>query len=252
MGRVKRVKGWSDGLACSAMETSLVHRSRNGWVIAPDGGLPPRGSRTPVLRAALNEIAQQGGGRAELWIPASNESDDHEPLACGFTRWRELWQMRCPLPAAPSTLRVRAFTDADADEFLAVNNRAFAWHPEQGNMTREGLAERQAQPWFDRRGFLLHFRDNRLAGFCWTKLHAATDDDPAMGEIYAIAVDPDFHGRGIAVPLTLAGLQWLAAHGPRTGMLYVEHDNDAAVATYRRIGFTVHHADRAYEIVVPA
>ena len=71
-----------------------------------------------------------------------------------------------------------------------------------------------------------------------------------MGEIYAVAVDPDFHGRGIAVPLTLAGLQWLAAQGPRTGMLYVEHDNDPAVATYRRIGFTVHHADRAYELVV--
>jgi mycothiol synthase len=232
------------------METSLVQRSRNGWIIDPGRDLPPQGERSALLREAIAQIAREGGGRAEFWVHAGDDGDDHEPLAHGFTKWRELWQMRCPLPAAPSTLWVRAYTDADADAFLAVNNRAFEWHPEQGNMTREGLAARQAEPWFDPRGFLLHPRDGRLAGFCWTKLHAATAVDPAMGEIYAIAVDPDFHGRGIAVPLTLAGLQWLAAHGPRTGMLYVEHDNHAAVATYRRIGFTVHHADRAYELVV--
>jgi mycothiol synthase len=232
------------------MAPALATRTGNGWLIDSDRGLPARGQRAEWLRDALAEIAHEGGGRTELWIHGSSAEDDDEPLACGFTRWRELWQMRCPLPAAPSTLRVRPFTDADADDFLAVNNRAFAWHPEQGSMSRDGLAQRQAEPWYDPRGFLLHERDGRLAGFCWTKVHPPTADDPALGEIYAIAVDPDFHGQGIGVPLTLAGLQWLAARGPRSGMLYVEHDNHAAVATYRRIGFTVHHADRAYERIV--
>ena len=67
-----------------------------------------------------------------------------------------------------------------------------------------------------------------------------------MGEIFVIAVDPDFHGRGLGVPMTLAGLEWLADRGLRHGMLYVEADNDAANATYRRIGFTRHRTDRAY------
>lgn len=232
------------------MTAPRATRSGNGWIIDPDGGLPARADRDAWLRDVLAQISADGGGRTELWIHDSTEEDDEAPLACGFARWRELWQMRCPLPAAPSTLWVRAFTDADADDFLAVNNRAFAWHPEQGNMTHEGLVQRQSEPWYDPRGFLLHVREGRLAGFCWTKLHPATAIDPPLGEIYAIAVDPDFHGRGIGGPLTLAGLQWLAAQGPRTGMLYVEHDNHAAVATYRRIGFDVHHADRAYELVV--
>jgi mycothiol synthase len=232
------------------MTAPIATRSADGWIIDPIDGLPARGERAAWLRDVVAQIVREGGGRTELWIHHATDEDDEAPLACGFRRWRELWQMRCPLPAAPSTLWVRAFTDADAEAFLEVNNRAFAWHPEQGNMTREGLARRQAEPWYDKRGFLLHERDGRLAGFCWTKVHPATSDDPALGEIYAIAVDPDFHGRGIGVPLTLAGLQRLAARGPRTGMLYVEHDNHAAVATYRRIGFTVHHADRAYELDV--
>ena len=158
--------------------------------------------------------------------------------------------MRCPLPAAPSGVATRAFTrtDHDIDGFLSVNNRAFAWHPEQGGLTREDLAEPFHASWFDDDGFRILERDGRVIAFCWTKVHAADDalGDPPLGEIYVIAVDPDHHGEGLGKALTLAGLEWLSEHGMRTGMLYVEHDNLAAVRTYERIGFRVHHVDRAY------
>jgi mycothiol synthase len=214
---------------------------------------------------AVDAVRAAGGGRLVLWVErVTGHADDEEAalhaaaLAAGFTPWRDLLNMRCVLPvpeeiSAPArSLPVRAFTDADADAFLEVNNRAFAWHPEQGNMTVEGLDARRAEPWFDPNGFLLHERDGRLAGFCWTKVHPADDrlGDPPMGEIYAIAVDPDFHGQGIGGPLTLAGLDWLAQQGLSVGMLYVESDNHAAVRTYERIGFTVHHIDRAYTLDV--
>ena len=47
-----------------------------------------------------------------------------------------------------------------------------------------------------------------------------------------IAVDPDFHGRGLGAQLTLAGLDHLAGEGIETGMLYVDADNTPAVTLY--------------------
>jgi mycothiol synthase len=101
-----------------------------------------------------------------------------------------------------------------------------------------------AEPWFDANGFLLHEREGRLAGFCWTKIHATVD--PALGEIHIIAVDPDFNGLGLGRALTLAGLSWLHRQGLGTGMLYVDAANAPALGLYRSLGFTVDHVDRRY------
>src|SRR3954452_14443969 len=139
-------------------------------------------------------------------------------------------------------LETRAFApNPDEDACLDVNNRAFDWHPEQGGWTRDTILEREKQAWFDADGFLLHERDGRLAGFCWTKVHA--DHDPPLGEIYVIAVDPDFAGRGLGRKLVLAGLDHLAEEGLRVGMLYVDAANSRAVDLYRDLGFVVDHVD---------
>jgi len=134
----------------------------------------------------------------------------------------------------------------DEEAWLEVNNRAFAWHPDQHGQTMADITAAEAEPWFDPEGFLLHEVDGRLAGFCWTKIH--DDERPRLGEIYVIGVDPAFHGQGLGRPLVLAGLDWLADQGLRDGILYVEHDNAPALHVYEKMGFEVLSHDRWWRL----
>jgi mycothiol synthase len=215
-------------------------------VVAPEHRDKATEIGTALVEGALDAVAKAGGGQLHLWVSHAEADDDAVAAAAGLHKGRDLFQMRRPLPVdEPYDLTTRPFVPGqDDDAWIDSNNSAFADHPEQGGWTRETLAARQREPWFDPAGFLLHERDGRLAGFCWTKLHR--DHEPLLGEIYVIAVDPEFQGLRIARPLVLAGLDSLAQRGAAVGMLYVDAANQSALKLYRDLGFEVHHVDRAY------
>ena len=210
----------------------------------------------PLLSGARDLVAAAGGGTLQWWVVDPTAEIDAIGRANGLDAGRTLYQMQVelPLPAdvveAARGVPTRAFVPGrDEAAWLDVNNAAFADHPEQGGWDAATLAQREAQSWFDPEGFRLHERGGRLAAFCWTKVHA--DSAPVLGEIYVIAVHPDFVGLGLGKALTVAGLDHLAGLGITTGMLYVDADNVAAVGMYRRLGFETHRTDRAYVGHVP-
>ena len=200
------------------------------------------------LARDLDEVRAGGGGPTYVWVSAPTAADDSLAAAAGLSVGRDLYELRValPLPAPVVPLAWRPFRRPDDDAaWLEVNNAAFDWHPEQGGWTLEKLHESLDEPWVDLGGFLVHERDGRMAGFCWTKVH--DEEDPPVGEIYVIAVHPDFHGLGLGKGLTLEAMGWLhRARGLTVGNLFVDASNTTAVRMYESLGFQRYRTDRAY------
>ncbi|MFE3442326.1 mycothiol synthase [Nocardia sp. NPDC059180] len=201
------------------------------------------------------EALSAGGVGARVWAHGNLPAARAVSARLGLTIARELWQMRrdlateeLPELAAPEGILLRTYAGPDDDaELLRVNNAAFAWHPEQGGWTERDIAVRRDEPWFDPKGLFVAVdpaEPDRLLGFHWTKVH--TELDPPLGEVYVVGIDPAAQGRGLGRLLTLAGLHYLRDRGLSAVLLYTEADNESAVRTYTRLGFTVAHVDAAY------
>jgi mycothiol synthase len=198
--------------------------------------------------------AAEGGGHAlRLWAHGDLPAAAALAAATGFERFRALWQLRRPLgessseqplaqPALPAGRTLRTFVPGqDEDEWLALNARAFAKHPEQGGWTRHDLELREREPWFEPAGFFIAEADGLMAGFHWTKVQ-----DPGLGEVYVVGVDPAEQGSGLGRALTLAGLHHLRDRGVPQAMLYVDEDNVPAIRMYQALGFARTRIDAMY------
>jgi mycothiol synthase len=228
----------------------------------------PSYRQQPIARKLVQALlAETPDGRLRLWAHGRQAADSSlaRSLArsLGFARERVLWQMRrslfAPLPAPefPAGVTLRTFVvGQDEQAWIAVNNRAFASHPDQGHWTIEDVCRRENEPWFDSAGFFLAERDGRLVGFHWTKVHGGTGERAGeqpgehghepIGEVYVIGVDPDAQGQRLGRALTLAGLAYLRAKGLAQAMLYVDESNTAAITVYEALGFTRWDVDVSY------
>jgi mycothiol synthase len=217
-----------------------------------------QGHATRLVEALLDIV---GNRRMRLWAHGDNPGARRLAERMGFRQARALWQMRrslhatLPQPTLPPGVTIRVFEPGrDEEEFLAVNNRAFADHPEQGKWTIDDVLTREREPWFDPAGFFLAIRDGRIVGFHWTKVHGS-DPSPdghgshghePIGEVYVVGVDPSAQRSGLGPALTLVGLRHLRARGLAQVMLYVDDSNTAAIAVYERLGFTRWDVDTSY------
>lgn len=206
---------------------------------------PSRRTSTDGKRL-VTELAAVAGDRLRLWARGARSGTVALARGLGYVEERTLLQLRrsltdpVPAPAWPSGVTVRTFVAGeDEAQWLQVNRRAFAHHPDQSRVTMADLEVREHEPWFDPAGFFLAEANGRIVGFHWTKIHAARGaaGEP-IGEVYVLGVDPSMQGRRLGPALTLHGLAYLRDRGLRQSMLYADESNRGAVAMYERLGFS--------------
>jgi mycothiol synthase len=208
-------------------------------------------ARPGTDHGAIAALIREAGRRAEdrmLWW-TFGESVVSRFARAEFATRRELQKLAGPVPppeptVLPAGLEIHPFRPGrDEEAWLAVNNAAFAGHPENGAWTRSDLEARKNRSWFDPDGFRLAWLGEELAGFCWTKRHPAD-----VGEIHVIGVHPALQGRGIGRAIVVEGLWYLAGAGCASGMLYVDTSNRSALELYQSLGFGVERVDVCVEV----
>lgn len=236
-----------------------LRRGPSGWDLEMAVAEVPGAERlrAAVARRALVAVAAGGGGSLQWFVPVAGPSDDDVAASLALRPVRELLQLRRPLPldgalaARAARVRARPFRPGtDERAWLAVNNAAFAGHPDQGSWDEATVRAHEALDWFDPDGFLVVDGDGDggdggggLAGFCWTKRELAT---PEVGEIYVLGVAPAYQGTGLGASLLAVGCQHLFSVGARQVTLYVDAGNAPALRLYRSAGFVEDHVDRVY------
>ncbi len=146
--------------------------------------------------------------------------------------------------------RVRPFDDQDADAVVSLSLRAWApvfasieramesevyeqlypegWRESQRQAAKAVLAAKKTRVWVAEVG-------TSTVGFVAVDLHP----ESSMGEIYMLAVDPDYQGGGIGTALTEFALAWIKDAGMAVAMVETGGDPGHAAArrTYEKVGY---------------
>lgn len=197
---------------------------------------------TQLVQFAMNRLHDN---RLRLWAHGELMSAYALAKKLGFTKARELWQMRRSLYAElpklelPVNTKIRSFNvSKDKTNWLELNAKVFADHPEQGRLDEADLDIRLSEKWFKPQGFLLSTdQHGNFTGYNWTKIHGNSIGHLAIGEIYVLGVTPEVRQTGLGRALAIAGLEYLRGEGLAAAMLYVDRNNTSAVKLYESIGF---------------
>jgi len=210
----------------------------------------------------LKEAIKVCGDKTRIWSHGDLPAAKAIAASLKFERlWSNLLMSKSLGDIQPVTSKypIRTFIpDLDNQAFLSLNNKVFANYPDQGGWSEDDLKVRLNEAWFEKEGFFVAEDKGELIGFCWTKIHGAhthshngEDDDhghDALGEIYVLAVNPDYKGQGVGRDLTITGLNYLKYQGLNNVMLYVGVENTPAFNLYKSLGFKEFGSDVMYRV----
>ena len=210
----------------------------------------------------LNEAIKVCGDKTRIWSHGDLPAAKSIAASLKLERlWSNLLMSKSLGEIQPVTSKypIRTFIpDLDNQAFLSLNNKVFANYPDQGGWSEDDLRVRLNEAWFEQEGFFIAEDKGELIGFCWTKIHGAhthshsgDDDDhghDALGEIYVLAVNPEYKGQGVGRDLTIIGLNYLKYQGLNNVMLYVGVENKPAFNLYKSLGFNEFGSDVMYRV----
>ena len=216
-----------------------------------DPPLRRRGVGRMLLSQAMITAHAKGARQLDLW--AYNDTDASQRMAgqFGFTPARRLLHLHRHMRSVPAPRRVPGATlrsvrpGIDDAVWLALNNRIFADHPENGQWTLADLRARMVQPWFRANDVLMLELEGALVGFCWLKVEERPPEG-RIGEVYVIGTAPEYQGRGLGRFLLASALGHLRARDAAAAAIYVDQSNESAIGLYDAHGFHYHHVDVCY------
>lgn len=237
---------WSDDAGICLIAVAAWHPGDGHW--ATEAALAPRRRNADDEVAAIERAAGlvPTGEAHSFWAFRPGQVD--AALRLGYVESRAVLRMSGPMPVAAGRsapgISIAPMTERNIEYIVDVNNRAFADHREQGSMTVDGFRSLMSLSWFDPGAVYVARTGGQIAGFCVMK-----HQEPAVGEVYVLAVDPDLAGLGIGRALVQRGLAGRADHGAVRAQAWVDAANQAAVGLYRAMGLTEDFRTREF---VPA
>lgn len=114
------------------------------------------------------------------------------------------------------------------------------WRRSQADEVRAALADDATNAWVAE-------LDGQVIGFAAARRHG----DAELGEIWMLAVDPDWQRAGVGTSLTETALRWLRASGCKVAMVETGGDPGHAAArrVYAGIGFRPLPVTRFFKVL---
>jgi ribosomal protein S18 acetylase RimI-like enzyme len=197
----------------------------------------PAMRRQGIGSALLEEILALDEGREQLWLQSLASRDWRPGLVFlethGFAHIESEIGMRCTALAAPPVSSVASIAldraerpETCADDVARIHNAAFV-----SDVSFRPYTAMEMAPLLEDGELWIAVDGSRLVGFC------RLERDRAATWLEAIAIDPDYQGRGLGAALAYRALETADVSPARPAGLNVSSVNHAALSLYRSLGF---------------